>query len=567
MNYRDSKTRINLLYAGRVSPHTGPGVQCAIRRTLYDQNGLTLVEMLIALAIIGIVFAAILPQFRAIMGSWDSKQGTAEALQNSRVLIDHLNRNLSKAVQITAVSDLSEVNGYIEFQDNDANTLRYDVDANSYVEFGLVGELYELAGPVSQFQFTCYDACDLDTPITTVADIRCVKVETTLTNTGPGQDKTFTAEAYLRTNLEDANGWTITKATPFEFDIQKGKVPALSQIDGMHYLCAYQGDHDEGWAVVLTVDTGSWFITNETPFVFDVKDGRTPALTQIDSTHYLCAYEGEGSDGWVNILRVDTGNWTIVEEDHFEFDQNKGRVPSLVKIDQSHYLCAYQGDGDNGWAVVLAIAEPLFDAISMETPFEFDTKDGRDPGLSRIDSTHYLCAYEGDGSDGWAVVLTVDTGNWTITKGTPFEFDTQKGMVPALSQIDSTHYLCAYQGDHDDGQAVVLTVDTGSWSITKGTPFEFDTQKGKVPALSRIDSTHYLCAYQGDGDDGWAVVLTVDTGSWSITKETPSEFETQKGEVSALSQIDSTHYLCAYQGDKDDGWAVVLSIGEPLIRP
>ena len=329
MKCPNSKTRINLLYAERVSPHTGPGVQCAIREILYNQNGLTLVEMLLALAIIGIVFAAILPQFRVIMGSWDSKQGAAEMLQNGRVLIDHLNRNLSKAVQITAVSDLSEVNGYIEFEDNDANTLRYNVDANSYVEFGVVGALYELAGPVSRFQFSCYDACDLDTPITTVADIRSVKVEATLTNTGPGQDKTFTAQAYLRTNLEDANGWTITEETPFEFDTQDGRTPALYQIDSTHYLCAYEGDGSDGWAVVLTVDTGSWTITKETPFEFDTQDGRSPALSRIDSTHYLCAYEGDGSDGWAVVLTVDTGSWTITEETPFEFDTQSGIAPAL----------------------------------------------------------------------------------------------------------------------------------------------------------------------------------------------------------------------------------------------
>ena len=508
MKYINSKTRINSL-----------GASCDVSfvrgNTQYDQRGLTFVEMLIALAIVGIVFAAVLPQFRAIMGSWDSKAGSAEMLQNGRVLIDHLSRNLSKAVKITAVSDLSEVNGHIEFQDNDANTLRYDVDPNNYVEFGAVGRLYQLAGPVSRFQFTCYDACDLDTPITTVSDIRCVKVETTLTNTGPGQDKTFTAQAYLRTNLEDANGWTITKETSFEFDTQKGKVPALWQIDAVHYLCAYQGDGDDGWAVVLTVDTGSWAITRETLFEFDVKDGRTPALSRIDSTHYLCTYEGDKSNGWAVVLTVDTGNWTISEE----------------------------------------------------TPFEFDTKDGRTPALSRIDSTHYLCTYEGDKSNGWAVVLTVDTGNWTITKGTPFEFDTQKGMVPALSQIDAAHYLCVYQGDKDDGWAVVLTVDTGSWTISKETPFEFDTQKCNVPALNQIDSTHYLCAYQGDGDDGWAVVLTVDTGSWTISKEAPFEFDTKNGRTPALNQIDGTHYLCAYEDDGSDGLATVLGIGEPLIRP
>lgn len=181
-------------------------------RRMQTTTGLTLVEMVIAVAIMAIVFAAIVPQFRAIFNSWDSKAGAAETLQNGRVLIDHLNRNLSKAVRITAVSDSDETNGYIEFQNNDGNTLRYDIAVNNYVEFGFIGSLYELAGPVSQLQFTCYDACDLDIPLdistADVNDIRFVKVETTLTNPATmGQDKTFTTSAYLRVNAQSQACW------------------------------------------------------------------------------------------------------------------------------------------------------------------------------------------------------------------------------------------------------------------------------------------------------------------------------------------------------------------------
>jgi type II secretory pathway pseudopilin PulG len=133
--------------------------------------------MLIAMAIMAIVFSAVVPQFRVIQNSWDSKQAASETLQNARVLIDHLNRNLSKAVRITAVSGPSEINGYIEFEDNDANNLRFDISGTSnYVEFGPVGALYDLAGPVSQLLFTCYDGNDFDTPITDVNDIRFIKV-------------------------------------------------------------------------------------------------------------------------------------------------------------------------------------------------------------------------------------------------------------------------------------------------------------------------------------------------------------------------------------------------------
>jgi len=165
------------------------------------------------MAIMAIVFSAVVPQFRVIQNSWDSKQANAEILQNGRVLIDYLNRNLSTAVRIKAVSGPAETNGYIEFEDNDAINLRFDINGTSnYVEFGPVGTLYDLAGPVSQLLFTCYDGNDFDTPITDVNEIRFIKVRTILTNPAAmGQDKTFTTDTYLRINPDSMGeglvGW------------------------------------------------------------------------------------------------------------------------------------------------------------------------------------------------------------------------------------------------------------------------------------------------------------------------------------------------------------------------
>ena len=532
---------------------------------------LTLIETVISLAIMAILFAVFVPHLRVIQNSWDSNANSAEALQNGRVLIDHLNRNLSKTARITAVSDSNTVNGYIEFTGNDANSFRYDVNAiSNYVEFGLIGNLSEMVGPVSQLLFTCYDSNDLDTPITDVNSIRFIKVQTTLTNPAKlAQDMTFSTQAYIRTNALPAPGGDISKMSEpwLEYDTSKGMEPALCQIDPTHYLCAYRGDGDDGWAVVLTVDTGTWAITKETPFEFDTDTGISPALSQIDSTHYLCAYQGEDNDGWVRILKVNTGSWTISEEDNFEFDEYMGETPALVQIDQTHYLCAYVGDESDGWAVVFSITAPLFDAISMETPFEFETDKGTSPALSQIDGTHYLCAYTDKNNDGWATVLTVNSGTWAITKETPFEFDTDTGISPALSQIDSTHYLCTYTGKNNDGWTTVLTVNTGTWAITKETPFEFSADTGLTPqALTKIDDTHYLCVYTGKISDGWSTVLMVDTGTWEITKGMPFEFDADMGLTPAIAKIDDTHYLCAYNGPDSDGWAGVLTIESP-VRP
>ena len=175
------------------------------RRDNLSCRAMTLLEMILAISIVSVIFAALLPQFRVILNSWATREGTAESLQNARVLIDHINRNLSTAVRITAVSDSSETDGYIQFEDNDGDDLRYEI-AGGYVQFGEVGALSDLAGPVSQLQFTCYDACDLDTSITDVNSIRFVNVQTILTNSAAlGQEKTLTTSAYLRTNWNSSS--------------------------------------------------------------------------------------------------------------------------------------------------------------------------------------------------------------------------------------------------------------------------------------------------------------------------------------------------------------------------
>jgi type II secretory pathway pseudopilin PulG len=121
---------------------------------------MTLLELVVA-AMITIIFAVVLPQFAIIRNSWDSKQGAAEALQNGRVLMDHLDHNLSKAVRIAAVSESSVTDGYVEFIDNDGN-VRYDI--------GTAATSVRSTSSLSDWRacqfakFTCYDACDLNTP-------------------------------------------------------------------------------------------------------------------------------------------------------------------------------------------------------------------------------------------------------------------------------------------------------------------------------------------------------------------------------------------------------------------
>jgi type II secretory pathway pseudopilin PulG len=391
-------------------------MQKASQRTKTLSWAFTLIEVIVAMAIMVIVFAAIIPQLRAIRNSWASAREGSELVQTGRALLGHATCELSQAIRITSVSDPNETNGFIEFINNDGDTVRYDIAASNFVEFGQPGSMSELAGPVSGLQFICYDTRDFNTPITDANSIRFVETVVTATDpTGILEDKTFSSGVYIRTNPlawlgADPNALTV--GTSYWIDSGAYEI-AICRIDQNHYLLAYgrYGEIGHNAAFVLTVDPDTGLVFRNGRYCA-VDDRGNPALCKIDDTHYLRAYGFWDNRGGAAVLTVNPVTWEVTEGPHHEYT-----------------------DGARGdW-----------------------------PALSQIDSTHYLCTYDSTDEDAWAVVLTVNPANWTIGHGTPFEFEDSPGVIgvqTCLQKLDDTHQLCVYRSDH--GKAVVLTVGSAS---------------------------------------------------------------------------------------------------------
>ena len=192
-------------------------------------RGLTLLEMVIAVAIMAILFSALLPHFTTIDRSWDSRCASAQTVQSGRVLLDFLNRNLVKANRIIAVSDPTETNGYIEFEDNSGTIFRCDINDEGNIQYGPVGNLSDLAGPASRLQFLCFSAYDLETRITNGRQIRFVKVLMTLLDSVEGnKEKTFVTQAYLRSGVP-------TEFAHWKLDEDKGMIAedSAGDFDGL----------------------------------------------------------------------------------------------------------------------------------------------------------------------------------------------------------------------------------------------------------------------------------------------------------------------------------------------
>ena len=89
------------------------------------------------------------------------------------------------------------------------------------------------------------------------------------------------------------------------------------------------------------------------------------------------------------------------------------------------------------------------------------------------------------------------------------EHDTVNGTNNSLVMIDTTHFILAYRGDGSDGYIKTFSIN-GSYEITELHELEHDTDYGGYNSLVMIDTTHFILAYTGDGSDGFIKTFSVE---------------------------------------------------------
>jgi len=198
----------------------------SIRRT---HVGTTVVELIVAMAVMTVILGAVVPLFAGMRNSSDTQQACSEMVQNARVLHEHLLRHLAQATRLLAVSSPSEAAGYLEFESADGAVYHYGINAEGYVEFGPVGAAAELAGPVDFLTFVCYDANDLATPTEVAGHIRFVTWDGALRSSRRlTRDRAVAGACCLRANGN--RSWEYLTAT-YDFATREQGVAAFAFAD------------------------------------------------------------------------------------------------------------------------------------------------------------------------------------------------------------------------------------------------------------------------------------------------------------------------------------------------
>ena len=161
--------------------------------------------------------------------------------------------------------------------------------------------------------------------------------------------------------------------------------------------------------------------------------------------------------------------------------------------------------------------------------------------------------------DGFDVYEWAD---YDVSEIDSLEHDTY-AIYNSLAKIDSTHFVMAYTGSGEDGFIKTFSIDGSYDNITQIDSLEHDTDRGTGNSLVMIDSTHFILAHAGDGA-GFIKTFSIDGSYDNITQIDSLEHDTVNGTYNSLVKIDSTHFILAYTGSGDDGYIKTFSVDVPI---
>lgn len=317
---------------------------------------------------------------------------------------------------------------------------------------------------------------------------------------------------------------------------------SLIQLDASHFVCAYHITAGNGKIAVISCDLTYGDLTVEDTLEHLTGDSEYVSLAKIDDSHVMLAYQSSDNHGWLKIFAVD-GSYQITETSSLEHDTNAtGGWNSLVAIDSTHYILAYAGLNSDGYIKTFSIDGAF--AITEIDSLEHDTTNATGNSLIKIDATHYMLGYCGADSDGFLKVFTID-GAYEISETSVLEHDTVQGYIHCLVKLTATKYALAYSAtDSYIGKIKTFSID-GAYAFTELDAEIFFNALCQQMDLCKIDNSHVLLSYRGTDNDGFMEVWEMD-GTGALTETSSWEFSTIDSGYFDVVQINLNYYIMSW---------------------
>lgn len=235
-----------------------------------------------------------------------------------------------------------------------------------------------------------------------------------------------------------------------------------------------------------------------------------PNACMIDSTRLLVTGSGSGNDGYAIVLTVNTSTWAITEPNaEIEFDTNNytGTYKSLEKVDSTHFLTCWN---DGGAEAMILTVNASTSAITAESagilsPVTNSANPEASISLTPLDNdNHFLVTFLGSLADGYAQVIEVNKSTWAVTNvGTGFQLTTSNLDFVTATKLDNTHVIVFYSDNGNTKSFGRVLEISNSWVVTAaGAALEFEAYSAQYPyAATLTDDFRAVCAWSNPSDD------------------------------------------------------------------
>jgi len=300
------------------------------------------------------------------------------------------------------------------------------------------------------------------------------------------------------------------------------------------YAIPYEGSGSDGYIKTIETDTsGNITDTVIDSYIFDGTTIATPSIVQVSGDIYAVAYEGDGGDGYIKTLEIDSNSGNITDSviDTLEFDAVDGGTPYIVNISGDVYAVAYEGPGGDGFLITVEIASNGQITDTVIDTLEFDTSDGNTPFMASVSGDIFAVAYSGKGTDGFLKTVEINSsGNITDTVIDTLEFDPGQALTPRYIHVSDNICAISYTGLLGDGFLKTVEIaSNGQITDTVIDTLEFDTLDGHTPRLIQVNDVDgiFAIAYEGDAVDGFLKTVEIaSNGQITDTVIDTLEFDT-----------------------------------------
>ena len=365
-------------------------------------------------------------------------------------------------------------------------------------------------------------------------------------------DKVGNVASTTQTNNQlSLNEVKILEIATAEHNTSNGTWNSLVKVDDDTYALAYSGSSNDGYIQTFAIAADGLTITKpRSPLEHDYSYNVTNSFIKVDDNTFALAYAGPGNDGYIKTFEINATGSSISQTNVKEHDKSEGRWPSLIHLNGTTYLLAYQGPQSDGYIKTFTITNDGSSIVELDK-LEHDTNQGNHNALHKMSDSTAVLVYANPNMQ--ISTFKVSTDGKTITEITSKEIWNGTSQWNSIAQVDSNTYVVSTQGLDEDGYLYTFDIPKDGSTITQVSSLEQEETKYESGSLVATGSNTYVLAYRGSGMPGMIKMFGIGGNGKNIKQLYSTKHRNTNGHNS-LAKVDSDTYALAHHGPSNDGY-------------